>query len=164
MRKRCVVCPNTFTASRADAKTCSPRCRRKLSRHLTWYPISVTGAAPIAQKPRPATTLPAREKRQKMHEISKGNQGAIIRPNALSVTSSVPIVALYRGRSRKPMLRLVPFGPLYRIEWPDIGLSDLVNITRAKAAALERAQRQCGDDKLSWRVYSGGELSPYTKE
>jgi hypothetical protein len=152
MRKRCVVCPNTFTASRADAKTCSPRCRRKLSRHPTWYLLSATGAAPIAQKPRPATTLPVREKRQKAHEISKGNQGAIIGPDELSVTSSVPIVALYRGRSRKPLLRLVPSGVLYRIEWPDIGLSDLVNITRAKAAALEWARRQCGDDKLSWRA------------
>jgi hypothetical protein len=154
MRKRCVVCPKTFTASRADAKTCSPRCRRKLSRHPTWYSLSVTGAAPVDQKRRPATTLPAREKRQKAHEISKGNQGAIIRPNALSVTSSIPIVALYRGRSRKPLLRLVPSGPLYRIDWPDIGLSDLVNITRAKEAALEWAQRMSGDDRLSFRPYT----------
>jgi hypothetical protein len=151
MRKRCVVCPNTFTASRADAKTCSSRCRRKLSRHPTWYTLSVTGAAPITQKPGLATTLPAREKCQKAHEISKGNQGAIIGRNELSVTRSVPIVALYRGRSRKPLLRLVPSGPLYRIEWPDIGLSDLVNITRAKAAALEWAQRMSGDDRLSFR-------------
>ena len=76
------------------------------------------------------------------------------------MTSSVPIVALYRGRSRKPILRLVPSGLLYRIDWPDIGLSDLVNITRAKAAALEWARRQCGDDKLSWRLYSDGVPAP----
>jgi len=31
---------------------------------------------------------------------------------------------------------------LYRIEWPDIGLSDLTNLTRAKAAALQWAERQ----------------------
>jgi hypothetical protein len=90
--------------------------------------------------------------RQKTHEIDKGNQGDIGGQNALSVTSSVAaVIALYRGRSRKPLLRLLPHGALYRIEWPDIGLSDLVNITRAKAAALEWAGRQSGDDKLSWR-------------
>ena len=49
---------------------------------------------------------------------------------------------LHRGRSRRPVLRIIPDGVLYRIEWPDIGLSDLTNLTRAKAAALEWAERQ----------------------
>jgi hypothetical protein len=31
---------------------------------------------------------------------------------------------------------------LYRIEWPDIGPSDLANLTRCKQAALEWAQRE----------------------
>jgi hypothetical protein len=58
--------------------------------------------------------------------------------------------SLHRGRSRKPIVRIIPSGSLYRIEWPDIGLSDLTNLTRAKAAALEWAQQKAmtGDRKL----------------
>ena len=52
------------------------------------------------------------------------------------------IHCLYRGRSRRPIVRIIPDGILYRIEWPDIGLSDLTNLTRAKAAALEWAQHK----------------------
>jgi hypothetical protein len=52
------------------------------------------------------------------------------------------IHCLHRGRSRRPIVRIVPDGILYRIEWPDIGLSDLTNLTRAKAAAREWAERQ----------------------
>jgi hypothetical protein len=47
---------------------------------------------------------------------------------------------LHRGRSRKSIVRIIPDGDLYRIEWPDIGLSDFCNLSRAKAAALEWAQ------------------------
>jgi hypothetical protein len=50
------------------------------------------------------------------------------------------IYCLHRGRSRRPIVRVIPDGTLYRIEWPDIGLSDLTNLTRAKTAALEWAQ------------------------
>src|SRR5215469_16476089 len=52
------------------------------------------------------------------------------------------ILCLHRGRSRRPIVRIIPEGILYRIEWPDIGFSDLTNLTRAKAAALEWAERQ----------------------
>ena len=52
------------------------------------------------------------------------------------------IHSLYRGRSQHPIVRIIPDGVLYRIEWPDIGLSDLTNLTRAKAAALEWAQQK----------------------
>ena len=52
------------------------------------------------------------------------------------------IHTLYRGRSRHPIVRVIPDGVLYRIEWPDIGLSDVTNLTRAKAAALEWAQQK----------------------
>jgi hypothetical protein len=52
------------------------------------------------------------------------------------------IHALYRGRSHQPVVRIIPDGALYRIEWPDLGLSDLTNLTRAKAAALEWAERK----------------------
>ena len=57
------------------------------------------------------------------------------------------IYSLYRGRSRKVLVRIIPDGQLYRIEWPDIGLSDLVNLTRAKAAALEWAERRAMEDR-----------------
>jgi hypothetical protein len=50
---------------------------------------------------------------------------------------------LHHGRSTRPVLRLVPDeSGLYRIEWPDIGLSDLANLTRCKQAAMEWAQRE----------------------
>ena len=52
------------------------------------------------------------------------------------------IYCLHRGRSGRPIVRVIPDGTLYRIEWPDIGLSDLTNLTRAKAAALEWAQHR----------------------
>jgi hypothetical protein len=38
------------------------------------------------------------------------------------------------GRGQQ-LVRLVPDGKLWRIEWPDEGLSDVVNLTRAKDAA-----------------------------
>jgi len=49
---------------------------------------------------------------------------------------------LHHGRSRKAIVRVIPDGQLFRIEWPDLGLSDLTNLTRAKQAALEWAERQ----------------------
>ena len=56
--------------------------------------------------------------------------------------SPMKIHCLHRGRARRPIVRIIPDGILYRIEWPDIGLSDLTNLTRAKAAAREWAERQ----------------------
>jgi hypothetical protein len=54
------------------------------------------------------------------------------------------IYALHHGRSKSPVFRLVPNHStgLYRIEWPDIGLSDRTNLTRAKAAAREWAEKK----------------------
>src|SRR6516164_9187154 len=57
------------------------------------------------------------------------------------------IYSLHRGRSQKVLVRIIPHGELphlYQIEWPDIGLSDLTNLTRAKAAALEWAKAETG--------------------
>ena len=56
--------------------------------------------------------------------------------------ATMKIYSLHRGQSQKPIVRIIPDGQLYRIEWPDIGLSDLTNLTRAKAAALEWAERK----------------------
>jgi hypothetical protein len=50
--------------------------------------------------------------------------------------------SLHRGRSRTPLVRIISAGSLYRIDWPDIGLSDITNLTRAKAAAREWAEQK----------------------
>jgi hypothetical protein len=51
--------------------------------------------------------------------------------------------ALFHGRARTPIVEIVPDGEpgLYRVVWPDIGLSGPVNLTRAKHAAEEWAER-----------------------
>jgi hypothetical protein len=59
-----------------------------------------------------------------------------------AVDNQTIVYSLHRGRSRRALVRLVSdCRGLYRIEWPDIGLSDLTNLTRAKAAAREWAER-----------------------
>jgi hypothetical protein len=60
-----------------------------------------------------------------------------------AVDNHTIVYSLHRGRSRRALVRVVsdPCG-LYRIEWPDIGLSDITNLTRAKAAAREWAERK----------------------
>jgi hypothetical protein len=52
------------------------------------------------------------------------------------------IYALHCGR--RALVDVVPDSHtgLYRISWPDIGLSDVTNLTRAKAAALEWAEQK----------------------
>jgi hypothetical protein len=53
-----------------------------------------------------------------------------------------PIYSLHRGRSQRAIVRVVPCGPLYCVEWPDIAPSPPANLTRCKAAALEWAERR----------------------
>ena len=56
---------------------------------------------------------------------------------------NMQIYELHFGRSVRPVLRIVPDPTgLYRVEWPDIGLSDYANLARCKQAALEWAQHQ----------------------
>jgi len=53
--------------------------------------------------------------------------------------------SLHRGRSAKSLVDVIPDSAgtgLYRILWPDIGLSDRANLSRCKQAALEWAQDQ----------------------
>jgi len=61
--------------------------------------------------------------------------------------------SLHRGRSHRAIVRVVPDyqTALYRIAWPDIGLSHIANLTRCKAAAREWAERKTvtEDRKLS---------------
>src|SRR5262249_13812441 len=64
-----------------------------------------------------------------------------LRPEWLTKHDPLTMIhCLHRGRSRRPVVRIIPDGAFYRIEWPDIGLSDLTNLTRAKAAAEEWAE------------------------
>jgi len=52
------------------------------------------------------------------------------------------VFLLHRGRSRRILIRVIrDCSGLYRVEWPDIGPSDLANLTRCKAAAREWAER-----------------------
>jgi len=57
-------------------------------------------------------------------------------------TSQMPrlIYSLHRGRSQRALIRVIPDGRLYRVEWPDVGISDLTNLTRAKDAAFQWAE------------------------
>ena len=49
---------------------------------------------------------------------------------------------LHCGRSKKPIVKIIPDSSgLYRVVWPDIGLSDIANLTRCKQAALEWAEK-----------------------
>jgi hypothetical protein len=52
------------------------------------------------------------------------------------------VYSLHRGRSHWALVRVVPCGALYRIEWPDVGLSQPANLTRCKDAAREWAERR----------------------
>jgi hypothetical protein len=52
------------------------------------------------------------------------------------------VFSLHRGRSQRILARVVSDrSGLFRVAWPDIGLSDLANLTRCKAAAREWAER-----------------------
>ena len=55
---------------------------------------------------------------------------------------------LHCGRSQKTIVKVVPDSTgLYRIEWPDIGLSDTANLTRCKQAALEWAEKHVATEQ-----------------
>jgi hypothetical protein len=49
--------------------------------------------------------------------------------------------SLHSGRSLAPLVRVLPCGSLFRVKWPDTGLSELANLTRCKAAAREWAEQ-----------------------
>ena len=59
-----------------------------------------------------------------------------------SVCNGSIVYSLHRGRSRRALVRVVSdCCGLYRVAWLDIGLSDLANLTRCKAAAREWAEQ-----------------------
>jgi hypothetical protein len=55
---------------------------------------------------------------------------------------SAQVYTLHRGRSRRPLVRIIPCRSLYRVEWPDGSLSDLANLTRCRQAAREWAEEK----------------------
>jgi hypothetical protein len=104
---------------------CSPKCRQAAYR---WRSGSVTKSSGGATTQ--ATVTRPDDRTENIEEIRTKNGHPRLS------------YALYRGRSKRPVVRIVPDGVLYRIAWPDIGPSDLCNLTRAKAAALEWAQHK----------------------
>jgi hypothetical protein len=59
-----------------------------------------------------------------------------------AVDNHTIVYSLHRGRSRRALVRVLSdCCGLYRVEWPDRGLSDLANLTRCKAAVREWAER-----------------------
>ena len=78
-------------------------------------------------------------------------------------------MALHYGTSKTPLAWIVPdakYYKMWRIQWPDGSLSDMVNLSRAKDAAMVLAMRQVpsGNSKpLHWkqdRVRQGAEAAP----
>jgi hypothetical protein len=68
---------------------------------------------------------------------------SITQPIIAELASSVAGYSLHYGRSKKPILLILPErSGLYRIQWPDIGLSSSANLTRCKQAALEWAEHR----------------------
>jgi hypothetical protein len=49
--------------------------------------------------------------------------------------------SLHHNHSARTIVRVLPCGPLYRIEWPDTGPPPAANLSRCKAAALEWAEQ-----------------------
>jgi len=60
---------------------------------------------------------------------------------------------LHCGRSKKTIVKIIPDSTgLYRIEWPDIGQSDVANLTRCKQAAVEWAEKQVATEQRNLSV------------
>jgi hypothetical protein len=81
----------------------------------------------------------------------------LVRPNNRSahpLQAARRLWSLHQGRSHKSILRVIPAddGVLYRIEWPDIAPSAPVNLTRAKAAALQWAEQKLLTDHRNLSV------------
>jgi hypothetical protein len=62
--------------------------------------------------------------------------------------------SLFRGRSRAPLVRVVPDhgSALYRIAWPDIGLSPAANLARCLDAARAWAERNWATEQRNLSV------------
>jgi hypothetical protein len=64
-------------------------------------------------------------------KISKFSGGSVSVFSNSKISRWGPAMKIYSfHRRRKVLVRVIPDGQLYRIEWPDIGLSDLVKVRR----------------------------------
>src|ERR1700687_496130 len=90
----------------------------------------------------PAADLAARERQGS----SNVDTTPFARPDRNSQCTTQAVYLLRCGFSRRALVRVVPCGPLYRIGWPDIGLSQPANLTRCQSAAREWAERNLMTD------------------
>jgi hypothetical protein len=67
--------------------------------------------------------------------------------NASTDNKTQAVFSLHCGSSRRALVRVLPCGPLYRIAWPDIGLSQPANLARCQSAAREWAERNLMTDR-----------------
>ena len=116
---------------------CSNRCKQKAYRSRLQTPSSVPNEMP---RSRPADVTCA------VSHVSCQYHNSTVTP------SCARPLALCPDRSTKPILRLMPDGVLWRIEWPDISPSDLVNLTRAKSAAIDWARGKHAGHIMHWCV------------
>jgi hypothetical protein len=75
-------------------------------------------------------------------KTSRYQRGTIVGRDRLIWRTTKHGLSLHYGTRRLPLLRLVrdaDWAGMYRIELPDGGLTDMVNLTRAKDAALSIA-------------------------
>jgi hypothetical protein len=79
-----------------------------------------------------------------VHASSKNRKAVVGRDRLTWRHTTDRRLLLCQGRSRNPLVTVEPdskYTAMYRIRFPDGGLSDMVNLTRAKDAALAFALR-----------------------
>jgi hypothetical protein len=77
--------------------------------------------------------------------LANVHAGELEHSEANPTASEVKSHSLHFGGARAPLVTIVPdrvWPGLYRIAWPDIGLSPPANLTRCKEAARVWAERQ----------------------
>src|SRR5215831_8630946 len=84
----------------------------------------------------------------KRHRLAAGGAQVIDQPGGTinHVNNQATRAQAYRlfcGRSKNPIVEIVPDGEpgLYRVAWPDIGLSEATNLSRAMEAAQNWAEQ-----------------------
>lgn len=93
--------------------------------------------------------------RSGMSPTSQGHTGCPA--DLLPLLQEEQMLALHYGKSRKPLAWVVPdarYPSMFRIKWPDGSLSDMVNLTRAKDAAMAMAERGASGGRrhlLKWK-------------
>jgi hypothetical protein len=124
----CAICRKSFTRHRSTARFCSPRCRQRAHRRV--------GLSPVGEL-RNAT---ASRKRDVSQTRDSCGSGVRLSPSPKTAPQQLKAVA-DSVRSSTPRIVADQHWPnMWRIEFPDGRLSDMLNITRAKEA-LKYAHR-----------------------